>query len=63
MRRSLRPVAVAFVVFGAFWGSWAIAAIDVERFLGMSHAGLGTVLAIAVVGGTVANAVGGTLAE
>jgi len=63
VRRSLRPVAVAFVVFGAFWGSWAIAAIDVERFLGMSHAGLGTVLAIAVVGGTVANAVGGTLAE
>ena len=63
MRPSLRPVAVAFAVFGAFWGSWAIAAIDVERFLRVSHAGLGTVLAVAVIGGTVANAVGGTLAE
>ncbi|HZQ83801.1 MAG TPA: MFS transporter [Acidimicrobiales bacterium] len=63
MRRSLRPVAIAFAVFGAFWGSWAIAAIDVERFLRVSHAGLGTVLAVAVIGGTVANAVGGTLAE
>jgi len=56
-------VAVAFAVFGTFWGSWAVAAIDVERFLRVSHAGLGTVLALAVVGGTVANAVGGTLAE
>jgi MFS family permease len=59
----LGPVAVAFAVFGTFWGSWAVAAIDVERFLRVSHAGLGTVLALAVVGGTVANAVGGTLAE
>lgn len=56
-------MAAAFVVFGSFWGSWAVAAIDVERFLRVSHAGLGTVLALAVVGGTVANAVGGTLAE
>jgi MFS family permease len=56
-------VAAAFVVFGGFWGSWAVSAIDVERFLRVSHAGLGTVLALAVVGGTVANAVGGTLAE
>lgn len=63
MRTSLRPVAVAFAVFGAFWGSWAVAAIDVERFLRVSHAGLGSVLAIAVVGGTIANAIGGTLAE
>ena len=63
MNTSLRPVAVAFAVFGAFWGSWAVAAIDVEHFLRVSHAGLGSVLAIAVVGGTIANAIGGTLAE
>lgn len=63
MRPSLRPVAVAFAVFGSFWGSWAVAAIDVERFLRVSHAGLGSVLALATLVGTVANAVGGTLAE
>jgi hypothetical protein len=60
---SLRPVAAAFVCFGAFWGSWAVAAIDVERFLRVSHAGLGSLVAAAVVGGTVSNAFGGTMAE
>ena len=60
---SLWPVAAAFAVFGGFWGTWAVSAIDVERFLRVSHAGLGTVLALAVLGGTVANAVAGTLAE
>ena len=30
---SLRPVALAFVLFGVFWGSWAVATADIERSL------------------------------
>src|SRR5439155_19694442 len=61
--RRLVPVAAAFACFGLFWGTWAVAAIDVERFLRFSDGGLGALLACAVVAGAVINAVGGTLAE
>src|SRR5439155_22755687 len=46
-----------------FWGTWAVAAIDVERFLRVSHAGLGALLALAAVAAVATNAVGGPVAE
>src|SRR5213083_271133 len=61
--RRLVPVAAAFVCFGMFWGTWAVAAIDVERFLRVSHAGLGALLALAAVAAVATNAVGGPVAE
>ena len=63
MSRRLAPVAAAFVCFGMFWGTWAVAAIDVERFLRVSHAGLGALLALAAVAAVATNAVGGPVAE
>ncbi len=60
---SLRPVGWVFLLFGAFWGSWAVAAIEVERALGLSNAGFGLLLSVALVGGASSNAVGGALCE
>jgi MFS family permease len=60
---TLRPVALAFVLFGVFWGSWAVATADIERGLGFSHAEFGLLLAGALVGASAANAVGGPLTE
>ncbi len=60
---SLRPVAAAFVVLGAFWGGWAVAAADVERELHLSHGGFGLLLSVALAGAAAANVVGGALAE
>ncbi|MCU1460878.1 MAG: major facilitator superfamily 1 [Acidimicrobiales bacterium] len=54
---------MAFALFGMFWGGWAVAAVDVERFLGLSHAGLGVVLAVSIVAGAAVNFVGGPLTE
>lgn len=54
---------MAFVVFGFFWGGWAVAAADVERDLGLSHAALGLLLSISLAGAAAANAVAGVLAE
>ena len=63
MRPSLRPVGAAFVVFGLFWGTWAVAAADIERDLKLSHGGLGLLLSIALGGAALANATGGAVAE
>jgi MFS family permease len=59
----VRPVRATFLLFGCFWGSWAVAALDVQRFLRFSDAGLGLLLSATVVGGAAANATGGVLAE
>jgi MFS family permease len=59
----VRPVRATFFVFGFFWGTWAVVALDVQRFLGFSDAGLGLLLAATVFGGVLANATGGVLAE
>jgi len=59
----VRPVRASFFTFGFFWGTWAVVALDVQRFLGFSDAGLGLLLAATVFGGVVANGVGGILAE
>lgn len=56
-------IRLAFALFGGFWGTWAVAALDVQRFLGLSAAGLGGLVAATVVGTSVANVVGGTLTE
>ena len=60
---SLRPVAATFLLFGAFWGAWAVAAADVQRDLRWSHGGLGLLLSLALAGAAVSNAVGGAVAE
>ncbi len=59
----MRMVRATFIAFGAFWGTWAVAALDVQRFLGFSDAQLGLLVAATVVGGVAANGSGGLLAE
>ncbi len=49
--------------FGTFWGGFAVAALDVERFLGLGYGGFGLVLAAAVGCGGLANVVAGPVAE
>lgn len=56
-------VRASFAVFGLFWGVWAVAALDVQVFLRFSDGGLGLLLAATVLGGALANAAGGVLAE
>ena len=59
----MRPVRASFLTFGFYWGTWAVVALDVQRFLGFSDAALGLLLAATVFGGVLANGVGGILAE
>lgn len=56
-------MAWGFWVFGAFWGSWAVSAADVERTLHLSHGWFGVLLSLALLGGGVTNALGGSMAE
>lgn len=56
-------VRLGFATFGAFWGSWAVATLDIQEFLGVSDVGLGLLVASTVVGTSVANVAGGALAE
>jgi len=44
----LVPVAIAFVTFGMFWGSWAVAVADVRRTFSLNDAQLGLLLAVAI---------------
>jgi MFS family permease len=60
---SLRPIGWVFLLFGVFWGGWAVEAANVERALGLSTAGFGLLLSAALVGGASSNAVGGSLCE
>ncbi|MHB8663126.1 MAG: MFS transporter [Acidimicrobiales bacterium] len=50
-------------MFGCFWGTWAVAAADIEHALRMSHGAFGLLLSAAIGAGAFANAVGGNLAE
>ena len=59
----MRPLRATFVAFGFFWGTWAVVALDVQRFLEFSDAQLGLLLAATVFGGAVANGAGGVIAE
>lgn len=59
----MRPLRATFVAFGFFWGTWAVVALDVQRFLQFSDAQLGLLLAATVFGGAIANGSGGVIAE
>ncbi|HEV3227803.1 MAG TPA: MFS transporter [Acidimicrobiales bacterium] len=59
----MRPLRATFVAFGFFWGTWAVVALDVQRFLDFSDAQLGLLLAATVFGGAIANGAGGVIAE
>jgi MFS family permease len=59
----VHAIRVGFGLFGVFWGSWAVAALDVQAFLGVSDTGIGVLVAATVIGTSVANVVGGTLTE
>jgi MFS family permease len=59
----LRPVAAAFVTFGAFWGGWTVAVADIEHELHLSHGTFGLLLSVGLALAGVANALGGALAE
>jgi MFS family permease len=64
MRRPLVVVAGAFVCFGVYWGSWAVATADVEKYTGLSNAGLGLLLSGSVgAGGIAAAAAGGAMSR
>jgi MFS family permease len=60
---SLRPVAVAFFVFGIFAGGWAVATVDIERTFHLTDAGLGALLAAGIVAATAVAAVGGAITD
>jgi MFS family permease len=62
-RRALLPVGGAFVVFGMFWGSWAVATTDVRAAYHLSDAQLGLLLAVAVTCSGVVGAWVGNRAE
>ena len=62
-RRALLPVGGAFVVFGMFWGSWAVATADVRATYHLSDAQLGLLLAAAVTTSGVVGAWVGNRAE
>ena len=59
----MAPVTAAFVLFGVYWGSWAVAAADVEQSLHLSHARFGILLSVGLGGAALANGVGGALTE
>ena len=59
----MAPVTASFVLFGVFWGSWAVAAADVEHSLHLSHARFGLLLSVGLAGAALANGVGGALTE
>jgi len=58
---TLRPVAWTYGTFGAFWGTWAVAAVDVERRLHLSHGRLGLLLSASVAAGGIVAAAFGSL--
>lgn len=59
----LGPPALAFGSFGFFWGIWALSTADIEDELGISHSGLGAMVAVGLVGAIIAIIMGGPLAE
>jgi nitrate/nitrite transporter NarK len=62
-RRALLPIGGTFVVFGMFWGSWAVATADIRSSYGLSDAQLGTLLAVAVTVSGIVGAIVGNRAE
>jgi MFS family permease len=62
-RATLRPVAASFLVFGLFAGTWAVAAVDVERAFDLSDAQLGLLLAAGIGAATTVAVFGGALTD
>jgi len=60
---TLRPVAVAFIVFGFFAGAFAVATFDIERTFHLTDAGLGALLAAGVIAATALAAIGGAVTD
>jgi MFS transporter len=63
MRQTLRPVRATFVAFGIFWGTWAVAATNIERSLHYSAGRLGLLLSVSIGAGGLAAAASGGWAE
>ena len=60
---SLRPVGIAFVSLGLFFGTWAVTAADTEDALGLGHGAFGALLAVALVGTVTTSTLTGALVE
>ncbi|HXQ59197.1 MAG TPA: MFS transporter [Acidimicrobiales bacterium] len=60
---TLRPVRATFVTFGIFWGTWAVAATNIEHSLHLSAGRLGLLLSASIGAGGLAAAASGGLAE
>src|ERR1700684_3479602 len=63
MGQTLRPVRATFVAFGIFWGTWAVAAANIEHSLHLSSGGFGLLLSVSIGAGGAAAAASGGLAE
>ncbi|MGH9017346.1 MAG: MFS transporter, partial [Acidimicrobiales bacterium] len=63
MGETLRPVRVTFVAFGIFWGTWAVAATNIEQSLHLSAGRLGLLLSLSIGAGGLAAGASGGLAE
>jgi MFS family permease len=63
MGQTLRPVRATFVAFGVFWGTWAVAATNIEHSLHLSTGRLGLLLSVSIGAGGLAAAASGGLAE
>ena len=59
----MRVVRAVFLAFGAFWGSWAVIALDAKEFLRFSDGQFGLLLSATVLAGVFVNTVGGLLIE
>lgn len=59
----LAPVTAAFLLFGGFWGGWAVTAADFERSLKLGNGAFGALLSLSLLGGAIGNAAGGPAAE
>jgi MFS family permease len=63
MRRGLLPVAAVFVLFGCFWGIWAVSTADIVLALGLGPGGFGALLALGLTASAGTNAVTASLVE
>jgi MFS family permease len=57
------PVVTAFVLFGVFWGSWAVMLFDIQHAFHLNDAQLGVLLAVAVAVAGLSSAVTAHLAD
>src|SRR5580704_8189647 len=63
MGETLQPVRATFVAFGIFWGTWAVAAANIEHSLHLSSGRFGLLLSVSIGAGGLAAAASGGLAE